>query len=129
MVWINVDVNLVVCRVDMSSIHLRNALSMLEELLQRNDINGDVKSTLQQVRKEIVEAQDEALWARGRAKEAFHVLEELLELLGAEARSGKVYLSRDLQTRQVEISPYVEAVVREDGRVKIEKVATVPTSH
>ncbi|MCX8181212.1 MAG: hypothetical protein N3E41_07575 [Thermofilaceae archaeon] len=112
----------------MSSIHLRNALSMLEELLQRNDINGDVKSTLQQVRKEIVEAQDEALWARGRAKEAFHVLEELLELLGAEARSGKVYLSRDLQTRQVEISPYVEAVVREDGRVKIEKVATVPTS-
>jgi len=110
----------------MSSIHLRNALSILEELLHREDLSDDVKGALQQVRREIAGAQDEILWARGRAKEAFHVLEELLELLGAEARARKVYLARDIQARQMEVSPHVEAVVREDGRVKIEKVAVVP---
>lgn len=99
---------------------------MLEELLRREDVSSDVKGVLQQVRREIIEVQDEMLWARGRAKEAFHVLEELLELLGAEARARRVYLTRDIHARQIEGSPHVEAVVKEDGKVKIEKVAVVP---
>lgn len=109
----------------MSSIHLRNALSMLEELLQRDDLDNSLKAALQQVRREVLEAQDELLWARGRAKEAFHVLEELVELLGAEVRMRRAYLTKGLETRQAEESPHVEAVVKEDGKVKIEKVAVL----
>ncbi|MCD6357168.1 MAG: hypothetical protein DRJ96_06120 [Thermoprotei archaeon] len=109
--------------VDMSSIHLRNALSLLEELLRREDVDGGVKELVAQARKEIVAAQDELLWARGRAKEAFYVLEELVELLGAEVRGTRARLLKDVVLKQVEASPHVEAVVSEEGKVKIEKVA------
>ncbi len=98
---------------------------MLEELLQREDLDNSLKTVLQQVRREVLEAQDELLWARGRAKEAFHVLEELIELLGAEVRTRKAYLTRGLEARQAEESPHLEAVVKEDGRVRIERVAVV----
>lgn len=107
----------------MSSIHLRNALSLLEELLKREDVDGDFKELVAQARREIVAAQDELLWARGRAKEAFYVLEELVELLGAEVRGARARLVRDVMLKQVETSPHVEAVVSEEGKVRIEKVA------
>lgn len=109
----------------MSTLHLRNALSILESLLQRDDLGTDVKKVLQQVRTEIIQAQDEALWARSRAREAYHILEELVELLGAEVRSSRVRLREGTLSDYIGISPYLEAVVREDGRVKIEKVAVV----
>lgn len=103
--------------------HLRNALGMLESLLQREDISADVKRVLQQVRMEIVQAQDEALWARSRAREAYHILEELVELLGAEVRSPKVRVRGGALTDYIGASPYLEAVVKDDGKVKIERVA------
>ncbi|MEM0042632.1 MAG: hypothetical protein QXF46_00165 [Thermofilaceae archaeon] len=106
----------------MSTLHLRNALGILESLLQRDDVNAELKKLLQQVRMEIIQAQDEALWARSRAREAYHVLEELVELLGAEVRSTKVRV-RGGELDYIGLSPYFEAVVNEDGKVKIEKVA------
>lgn len=112
----------------MSSIHLRNALSMLEELLQRDDLSGEIKSALQRVRREVMKAQDEIVWARGRAKEAYYVLEELLEILGAEARLRRVHLSRELHEKLLEVSPHVEAVINESGKVRIERVAVVSRS-
>lgn len=96
---------------------------MLESLLQRGDVNQDVKSILIQVKKEVMVAQDEGLCARGRAREAYYVLEELLELLGVEVRSYRMLPTSDEQMRQAELSPYLEAVVSEDGKVKIEKLA------
>lgn len=107
----------------MSTLHLRNALNMLESLLQRDDVGIDVKKVIVQVRDEILRAQDDALWARSRAREAFHVLEELVELLGAEVRSTRVRLGGDATTDYIKVSPYLEATVDNDGRVKIEKVA------
>lgn len=91
--------------------------------MQREDISADVKKVLQQVRMEIVQAQDEALWARSRAREAYHILEELVELLGAEVRSPKVRVRGGALTDYIGVSPYLEAVVKEDGRVRIERVA------
>ncbi|MEM1508924.1 MAG: hypothetical protein QW291_04815 [Thermofilaceae archaeon] len=107
----------------MSSVHLRNALNMLEELLRRDDVSGEAKKTLIQVKSEVIAAQDELLWARGRAKEAYHVLEELAELLGAEVKSRRVSLIKDIHLKQLEASPHLEAVVSEDGKVKIARVA------
>lgn len=107
----------------MSSVHLRNALNMLEELLRGDDMSSEAKRKLVQIKNEVVAAQDELLWARSRAKEAFHVLEELAELLGTEVKSRKVSLARDLHLRQLETSPHLEAVVNEDGKVKIARVA------
>lgn len=109
----------------MSTLHLRNALTMLESLLQRDDIGADVKRVIQQARMEVIQAQDEALWARSRAREAFHILEELTELLGAEVRSSKVHLRGGTLADYIEASPYLEAVVSEDGRVRVEKVAVL----
>lgn len=107
----------------MSTLHLRNAIGILESLLQRDDVNADIKKLIQQVRMEIIQAQDESLWARSRAREAYHILEELVELLGAEVKSSRVRVRGEALTDYIGISPYFEAVVKEDGKVKIEKVA------
>ncbi|RLF02980.1 MAG: hypothetical protein DRK00_09325 [Thermoprotei archaeon] len=107
----------------MASIHLRNALSMLEELVRDEGLDARIRRIIARVRDEVVAAQDEMLWARGRAKEAFYVLEELVELLGAEVRAGRTRLALDAILKQVESSPHVEAVVSEEGKVRIEKVA------
>ena len=107
----------------MASVHLRNAMGMLDKLLHRDDINAEVKGIIARIKSEVIAAQDEMLWARGRAREAFQVLEELVELLGAEVKVRKARLIKDVYMRQIEASPHLEAVIEEDGKVKIEKVA------
>ncbi len=109
----------------MSTLHLRNALALLESLLSREDVSADVKRVVQNARAELIQAQDELVWTRSRVREAFNVLEELVELLGVEMRAAKVRIGGGVLEDYVKMSPHIEAVVGDDGRVRVEKVAVI----
>jgi len=109
----------------MASIHLRNALSILDSLIASEDLSPQAKEAVAKARREVLAAQDDMVWARGRAREAMHVLEELAELLGLEAKTFKNTLALEAFIKKLESSPHVEATVDGDGKVKIEKLVPV----
>ncbi|OYT32143.1 MAG: hypothetical protein B6U94_00525 [Thermofilum sp. ex4484_79] len=110
----------------MAYMHIRNALSIINNLLENDVLPKDVKIQLIQAKKELYDAQDELVWIRSRGREIAHTVRDLIEVLGIEVRIGNpiVKLEKEELYEKLLKSPYIEATLNsdKDGKVKIEKI-------
>lgn len=108
--------------------HIRNALTIVETLISREDLDREVRLSLMQARRELYMAQDEFVWVKSRSRELAYVVSELIDTLGVEVKIGRptVGLHKEDILRKISESIYLEASIEpEDGKVKVEKIAAI----
>ncbi len=105
--------------------HLSRAILIIDSLIRRGDVQEDVRLRLLEAKRELYNAKDKLAIVKSQVAEMVDLLSELVSHLRLESSIGRLpVLTYDPSLRDLlKESDYIEASVKEDDAVKIERLA------
>jgi len=105
--------------------HLSRAILIIDSLLKRGDVQGEVKLRLLEAKRELYNAKDKLAIVKSQVAEMVDLLSELVSHLRLESSiGGLTTLIYDPSLKDLlKESDYIEASVKEDNAVRIERIA------
>jgi len=100
---------------DMSYNGIREAIRILDQIVEREDVPKDVKMQILKVKRNLYNTIDELVWTRSKAHEVLKLVEEMAGALGI----------APVKTKSLENALYVEASLiydKDKAKVRVEKV-------